>query len=80
MPGSIALRNEVSQPVSGTLVPLYNPRIHDWGTHFAWNEGFDWLTGLTPSGRATVEALNLNRPGVVNLRRILYAMGKHPLT
>jgi hypothetical protein len=29
-------------------------------------------------GRATVEALRLNREGLVNLRRILYAAGEHP--
>ena len=27
---------------------------------------------------ATVAALQLNRPGVVNLRRLLFAAGKHP--
>jgi hypothetical protein len=36
------------------------------------------IIGLTPIGRTTVEALQLNREGVVNLRRVLYAMGEHP--
>ena len=31
----------------------------------------------TPS-EATVEALQLNREGLVNLRRVLYLMGEHP--
>ncbi len=34
--------------------------------------------GLTPTGRSTVEVLQLNREGVVNLRRVLYGMGEHP--
>jgi hypothetical protein len=33
---------------------------------------------MTPIGRAPVEALHLNRPGLVNLRRILHAAGEHP--
>lgn len=28
--------------------------------------------------RATIETLNLNRKGLVNLRQILYPMGEHP--
>jgi hypothetical protein len=34
--------------------------------------------GLTPTGRATVERLQLNREGVVNLRRVLRTIGQHP--
>ena len=33
---------------------------------------------LTPTGRATANALQLNRESLVNLRRILYGMGEHP--
>jgi hypothetical protein len=36
------------------------------------------LVGLTPTGRATVETLKLNREGLINLRRVLYVMGEHP--
>jgi len=36
------------------------------------------IIGLTPTGRATVEVLKLNREGLVNLRQVLYAAGKHP--
>jgi len=36
------------------------------------------MIGLTVKGRATVEALRTNREGLVNLRRILHAMGEHP--
>jgi hypothetical protein len=34
---------------------------------------------VTAIGRATVEALQLNRQELVNLRRLLYAAGEHPL-
>jgi hypothetical protein len=36
------------------------------------------MAGLTSIGRATIEALQLNRQNLVNLRRMLYAMGEHP--
>jgi len=36
------------------------------------------IIGITPTGRATVSTLHLNREGLVNLRRILYMASKHP--
>lgn len=69
---------EAPDPISNETVPLYNPRKHKWMDHFAWNEDYSLLIGLTPIGRATIEALQLNREGVVNLRRILYSVGEHP--
>lgn len=36
------------------------------------------IIGLTPTGRASVIALQLNRDGVVNLRQALFTLGKHP--
>lgn len=36
------------------------------------------VVGQTPCGRATIEALSLNRPGVINLRRLLVSAGLHP--
>ncbi len=71
-------KTEGRDPVSGDTVPLYHPRKQRWSNHFAWNDDFTLIIGLTPIGRSTVEALQLNREGVVNLRRVLYAMGEHP--
>lgn len=71
-------KTEGRDPVTGDIVPLYHPRRQRWRDHFAWNEDFTLVIGLTPTGRATVETLRLNREGLVNLRRILYAMGEHP--
>jgi hypothetical protein len=64
--------------VSGERVPLYHPRKHAWRAHFAWNEERTRALGLTAIGRATIVALDLNRTGVVNLRRVPYAFGEHP--
>lgn len=70
----------VIDPVTGLSVALYHPRQHQWAEHFAWNEDFTLLIGLTPIGRATIVRLELNRAGVVNLRRMLQPLGKHPPT
>jgi hypothetical protein len=50
-------------------VPLFHPRQHSWDEHFAWNvEGIE-IIGLTPTGRATVVALNMNDPLIVECPR-----------
>lgn len=67
-----------NDPVTGEIAPLYNPRIHQWLDHFGWSTDFTLMIGLTPAGRATIERLQLNRPGVVNLRRMLYQVDQHP--
>jgi hypothetical protein len=65
-------------PSTGTEVSLFNPRQARWSDHFAWSEDFIQVFGLTPAGRATVARLQLNRLGVVNLRRLLRDVGEHP--
>jgi hypothetical protein len=71
-------KTEARAPVSDNLVPLYHPRQQRWHDHFAWSDDFTLVIGLTPTGRATIQALHLNREELVNLRRVLYAMGEHP--
>jgi len=71
-------KTEGVDPVTGDIASLYHPRQQQWGEHFAWNGDLTFIIGLTPTGRATVETLCLNRAGLVNLRRILYEMGEHP--
>jgi hypothetical protein len=65
-------------PKTGKSVSLFHPRKQRWRAHFAWSEDKTLIVGLTPTGRATVEALQLNRAGLVNLRRVLAAAGEHP--
>lgn len=69
---------EATDPVSKESVPIYNPRRQRWVEHFGWNDNFTLIIGVTPTGRATVEALKLNRECLVNLRRVLYEFGEHP--
>lgn len=69
---------EAVDPVTGVLVPLFHPRQQRWSQHFLWSADTTVVVGRTPSGRATVERLRLNREGVVNLRRVLATIGQHP--
>jgi len=71
-------RTSAPDPVTDSPVLLFHPREQRWDEHFAWNEDFTLMLGLTPIGRATIGALQLNRPGLINLRRVLYAVGEHP--
>ena len=63
---------------TGRLVPLFHPRRQRWSRHFTWSEDFIVVIGRTATGRATVEALHLNRPELLNLRRVSRAAGEHP--
>jgi hypothetical protein len=71
-------RTQAIDPATKRLAPLFHPRLHRWEEHFAWDEQYELVIGLTATGRATVEALRLNRVELVNLRRVLYAAGEHP--
>lgn len=72
------VKTEGRDPVTGALIPLFHPRQQRWLDHFAWDSTYTVIVGVTATGRATVDALQLNRAGLVNLRRVLYAMGEHP--
>lgn len=65
-------------PISGESFPLFHPRKDKWEEHFNWNEDYSEIMGISPTGRATVEKLKLNREGCINQRRILAVMGLHP--
>ncbi|HJQ25033.1 MAG TPA: HNH endonuclease [Blastocatellia bacterium] len=75
-----ASRTNAVDPLTDQVVPLFHPRQQRWEDHFGWSVGFTKMLGLTPTGRATIVALQLNRLGLVNLRRVLYAIGEHPPT
>lgn len=69
---------ESIDPVTGSMAVLYNPRIHIWNEHFEWTEDYTEVLGISSTGRATILRLQLNREGIVNLRRVLYQAGLHP--
>ena len=71
-------RTKYRDPVSNDEVRLFHPRRDRWSDHFAWTNDGTMILGLTAIGRATVEALQLNREALVNLRRVLVEAGEHP--
>ena len=65
-------------PETGEIVVLFNPRQHKWTAHFRWNENFTVILGLTPTGRATIVSLRLNREQLINQRIVFHVFGIHP--
>lgn len=72
------IASEGTDPLTGQPAGLFHPRLQRWQEHFVWSHDFALIYGLTPRGRATVDKLQLNRAGVVNLRRVLHNVGEHP--
>lgn len=69
---------QAADPVTNTISVLFNPRQDNWSEHFAWIEQATLIQGKTAIGRATVQALNLNNPHVVESRRIWTTEDWHP--
>ena len=65
-------------PQTRKQVTLFNPRLKRWHRHFMWSEDLLFIIGRTRTGRATIEALNMNLSQRVNLRRALLSLGEHP--
>ncbi len=63
---------------TGELVALFNPRTQLWHDHFEWTNTGDKLIGKTPTGRATIIGLRLNRISLVEARQAWALVGWHP--
>lgn len=71
-------RQCIQDPETGDHVQIFNPRLQLWSDHFAW-EGVQ-LLGLSVVGRATIHALQLNRPIMVAIRSEEVVFDRHPPT
>ncbi|MBW4420731.1 MAG: HNH endonuclease [Myxacorys californica WJT36-NPBG1] len=71
---------EAPDPLTGKIVPLFNPRVQQWSEHFAWNLDATRVEGQTPVGRATVAALRMNNPIIVAARSRWVISDWHPPT
>jgi hypothetical protein len=71
-------RQTVIDPESGEAVALFHPQIQVWTEHFAWSERGREMRGLTAVGRATIVALQMNRPALVRARAMWIKLGEHP--
>ena len=69
-------KQEIEDPKTGTLVTVFNPRQQVWENHFQWNDVE--LIGLTAVGRATIDALKLNRSLILAIRSEEKLLGRHP--
>jgi hypothetical protein len=64
--------------LSGEATPLFDPRRQHWVDHFRWIEEGTQIEGVTPCGRVTVVALQLNNVLAVSVRRAWVRAGWHP--
>ncbi len=63
-------------PDSGEEIPLFNPRTQIWKEHFRWD--VERVVPLSPTARATVAALALNRPVILAIRQEEASHSRHP--
>jgi hypothetical protein len=75
---SKARATAATDPLTGDIVPLFNPRIQVWDEHFQWVENGEKIAGLTPIGRATIIRLKMNIARVVEAQRVWIQAGVHP--
>ena len=72
------VQTHAGDPQTGSSVRLFNPRTQTWSEHFIWGTDSAYILGLTPCGRATVEALQLNDQLAVRVRSHWVKAGWHP--
>jgi hypothetical protein len=63
---------------TGADEPLFHPRRETWDAHFRVDRDLGLIVGLTPSGRATVARLQMNRSLQVAARRQWGRLGLFP--
>ena len=63
-------------PVTGNLVPLFDPRMHRWYEHFKLERGT--IRPVTPVGRVTERILRLNLPDRIEVRKTLASINRYP--
>jgi HNH endonuclease len=69
-------RITATDPKSGRSVRLFHLRQQKWNHHFRWSA--NELSGITATGRATLDALALNSPEHRIIRSFESVLGRHP--
>jgi len=62
--------------LTGSLAPLFNPRLNHWGDHFEHIHGR--VNGTTSIGRVTEKLLKLNLTERVEIRQMLVQIARYP--
>jgi hypothetical protein len=65
-------------PQTGDEARLFHPRQHSWQAHFTWSTDGLRIIGLTPTGRVTVNTLDMNNAQIVKSRILWVGAGWHP--
>jgi hypothetical protein len=63
---------------SQSSVPLFHPRQNHWAEHFRIDIETGAIVGKTPTGRATIERLQMNAPTQLMARRHWMKLGVFP--
>jgi len=71
-------KTHATDPETGKVTALFNPRTQIWKEHLAWSRDGTRIIGLTACGRVTVKALHLNRELAILARRRWVSVGWHP--
>lgn len=69
-------RRLAPDPQTGRLASLFHPRKQRWSAHFRW-QGHR-VVGISATGRASVEALKLNRLVMLSIRSEEAFFGRFP--
>jgi len=65
-------------PATGQAVPLFHPRREAWAEHFVVDATTGEISGLTPTGRATVARLQMNSVFQLEARILWARLGLYP--
>jgi hypothetical protein len=71
-------RLEGYDEVARETVCLYHPRKDLWHEHFRVLQASGTILGLTPTGRATIAILQMNRANQIAARRQWILLGLYP--
>ena len=71
-------RTAAIDPATQQEAALFHPQRDVWTAHFTWNEEATEIIEITPIGRATIDALRMNRSQLMRVRRMWVAMNEHP--
>jgi hypothetical protein len=61
-----------------TVMALFHPRLDQWHEHFRVEMGSGAIQGLTPTGRATIDRLEMNAPLQLAARQQWMRLGLFP--
>jgi hypothetical protein len=65
-------------PETEQAEPLFHPRQQKWNDHFEWTDNHTVITGKTPTGRATVNRLQMNNAPRLTARPLWMATETWP--